>query len=463
MALAIFLGIAAIPFIYYSLVLFSSWRFFRQPADPRDTAFTPPVSILKPFRGLDPDAYENLASFCRQDYPEYELVLCIDPDDETVRQVVEQVKRDFPKRSIRVLSGPGRVATNEKVAKLVRLVAEAQHEIVVISDSDVRVGPDYLRALTAPLSDPKVGAVTCFYVHAGVKSFVDRLQSTGMISDFYAGILVAWQLDGIKFALGPSIATTRARLAGFGGYASIENRPADDLLVGRLIAEQGYEVRLLRYSILTVSDYHSLLDLFHKRLRWIVVMRHMRPWGTLRPALHPRFAVVHRGRDRTAVAGGRRRVPGRLPRDAVRHHLDDRSPRLAPATFAAAGSAHPAMGCDGVCHLAREFHAEQRPMAGGRLLHSRWSAGAREALKGPGLNSFKWGRRPRLRRTPGPARGCSTTHRPTRASAAGQGACPTSVILLCISELPREPHQPIRTTPASTISAPAALRNPTRS
>jgi len=90
---------------------------------------------------------------------------------------------------------------------------------------------------------------------------------------------VAWQLDGIKFALGPSIATTRARLAGFGGYASIENRPADDLLVGRLIAEQGYEVKLLRYSVLTVSDYHSMRDLFQKRLRWIVVMRHMRPWG----------------------------------------------------------------------------------------------------------------------------------------------------------------------------------------
>jgi ceramide glucosyltransferase len=171
------------------------------------------------------------------------------------------------------------VATNDKVAKLARLVAEAQNEIVVISDSDVRVRPDYLQTLIAPLSDPRVGAVTCFYVHADVNNFADRLQTVGMISDFYAGILVAWQLDGIKFALGPSIATTRARLAGFGGYASIENRPADDLLVGRLIAEQGHEVKLLRYSISTVSDYDSMWDLFHKRLRWIVVMRHMRPWG----------------------------------------------------------------------------------------------------------------------------------------------------------------------------------------
>jgi ceramide glucosyltransferase len=283
MAVAVFLGVAAIPFIYYLIVLVSSWRYFHQPeADQgarRDANFAPPVSILKPFRGLDPEAYENLASFCRQDYPDYELVLCIDPDDDKVRDMVEQVKRDFPQRSIRILPGSGRIATNDKVAKLARLVAEAEHEIVVISDSDVRVSPDYLRAITAPLAEPNVGAVTCFYVHAEHQSFVDRLQTAGMISDFYAGILVAWQLDGIKFALGPSIATTRSRLAAFGGYASIENRPADDLLVGRLIAEQGCEVRLLRYSVQTVSDFHSLPDLFRKRLRWIVVMRHMRPWG----------------------------------------------------------------------------------------------------------------------------------------------------------------------------------------
>ncbi len=100
-----------------------------------------------------------------------------------------------------------------------------------------------------------------------------------MFSDFYAGILVARQLDGVKFALGPTIATTRTRLAGFGGYEAIANRPADDLLVGRLICEQGYEVQLLPYTISTVADYQSMRDLLHKRLRWIVVMRQMRPWG----------------------------------------------------------------------------------------------------------------------------------------------------------------------------------------
>src|SRR5262249_31348719 len=194
-------------------------------------------------------------------------------------------KRDFPDRKIRVFFGSGRVATNDKVAKLARLVDEADHEFVVISDSDVRVRPDYLRTVVAPLADPKVGAVTCFYVpthEAGRKvTFVQNLQSTGMLADFYAGIVVAWQLDGVRFALGPTIATTRDRLAGFGGYQAIENKPADDLLVGRLIADQGYDVELLPYCVSTVADYHSFPDLFAKRMRWIVVMRHMRPWGHL--------------------------------------------------------------------------------------------------------------------------------------------------------------------------------------
>jgi len=275
------LTVAAIPFIYYLIAIYSSSRYFRQPPASSSPSFTPPVSILKPIRGLDPDAAENLASFCRLDYPEYEIVFCVDPDDEAVLSVLAGLTADFPHCRIRILHGSGRAATNDKVAKLARLVNDAAHEVVVISDSDVRVRPDYLRRVTAPLGDPQVGAVTCLYVPTEHATFTDHLQSVGMMSDFYAGILVAWQLDGVKFALGPTIATTRARLAEFGGYPELENRPADDLLVGRLIAEQGYQVVLLNYAIATVCDYASLNDLLHKRLRWIVVMRHMRPWGHL--------------------------------------------------------------------------------------------------------------------------------------------------------------------------------------
>ena len=277
------LGVAAIPFIYYLIAIYSSLEYFALERNRAVTpsSFTPPVSILKPIRGLDPDAYENFSSFCRVDYPEYEILFCVGDPDDPVLPVIQELARDFPGHPIRVLFGAGGKGSNDKVAKLARMVKEARHEYVVISDSDVRVRSDYLRKVIAPLADPKVGAVTCFYASPGEKTFADRLQTVGMVSDFYAGVLVARELDGVKFALGPTIATTRARLAEFGGYPAIINQPADDLLVGRLIAEHGHEVRFLPYVISTVADYESLRQLFQKRLRWIVVMRHMRPWGHL--------------------------------------------------------------------------------------------------------------------------------------------------------------------------------------
>lgn len=277
----LFLILAASPFIYYLLVLFSTWRFFWRAEDRLrpDSGFTPPVSNLKPLRGLDPEAYENLASYCRQDYPEYELIFCVGDETDPSVPVLEKLKRDFPERQIRILFGSGRKAINDKVAKLVRMVNEARHEVLVINDSDVRVEPSYLRTVVAPLRDSKVRGVTCLYVSTEDRTFTQSLQSIGMFSDFFPGIFVARQLDGIKFAFGQTIVTTRSCLKAFGGYEAIENRPADDLLVGRFIAQQGYEVDLLPYAVKTVPDYDSFRGLFIKRLRWLTVMRHMRPWG----------------------------------------------------------------------------------------------------------------------------------------------------------------------------------------
>jgi len=278
----LFLGVAGIPFIYYFLALYSSWQFFRRTSKSnKNLNFTPPVSNLKPIRGMDAEAYENFASYCNQDYPDYELLFGIGDGDEAVLEVIERLKRDFPERRIRAVHVSGHTAPNDKVVKLARLVSEAQNEVLVINDSDVRVRPDYLRSVVGPLRDPKVGAVTCLYVSTHEHTFLQKLQSIGMICDFYPGILVARQLDGVKFAFGQTIVTTRKHLAGFGGYSAIENRPADDLLVGRLVAEQGFEVELLPYAVETVADFRSLPEFFFKRLRWMTVMRHMRPWGHL--------------------------------------------------------------------------------------------------------------------------------------------------------------------------------------
>lgn len=279
----VFLFLAAIPFIYYALALFSSGRFFRASRRPtgRNDRFTPPVSNLKPVRGLDPEAYQNFASYCRQDYPEYELIFCAGSPQDPAVPVIEKLIADFPDRRIRLVFSDGHTAVNDKVAKLRRLVDEAKYEVLVINDADVRVEPDYLRTVVAPLEDPNTGAVTCLYLSTDETNFVERLQTIGMLSDFYPGLLVAWKLDGVKFALGQTIVTTRTKIRNFGGYQSLENKPADDLLVGRLVAEQGCEVVLLPYAVNTVADFESLRGFLDKRARWMTVMRHMRPWGHL--------------------------------------------------------------------------------------------------------------------------------------------------------------------------------------
>jgi ceramide glucosyltransferase len=271
-----FLVAVAAPFIYYLLVLYSSWRFFSQPKPKPRNMFTPPVSVLKPIRGLDPEAYQNFSSFCNQDYPEYEILFCVGQTDDPVMPTLEKLIHDFPKCRIRIVFCPNKEAVNDKVAKLRRLVAEAQYEAVVMGDSDVRATPDYLRTVVAPLGDSKVGAVTCFYLPAHLQTLAENLQTIGMVSDFYAGLLVGWQLEGIRFALGATIVTSRDRLAEFGGLQVIENQPGDDLLIGRLIAEHGHEVKLLPYTVMKLGGCHSLKDLLAKRMRWMVVMKHMR-------------------------------------------------------------------------------------------------------------------------------------------------------------------------------------------
>jgi len=298
---------AAIPFIFYFLAIYSCSRYFWQARNysRNNPDFTPPVSNLKPVRGLDADAYENFASFCRQDYPEYELIFCVTDQTDPSVPVIQKLMRDFPERKIRLLYSAGHTAINDKVAKLRLMEREAQYEYLVINDSDVRVDPGYLRRMVEPLRDPKVGGVTCFYVSSQEGSFVEKVQTIGMISDFYAGVLVAWQLDGIHFALGPTMVSTKQRVRGFGGFQVLENRPADDLLFGRLIAEQGVEVRLLPCAVETVPDFQGLGELLSKRVRWMTVMRALRPWGhfgllftwglpwtTLAVLVHPTLGVA---------------------------------------------------------------------------------------------------------------------------------------------------------------------------
>lgn len=302
----ILLFVAAIPFLYYLLAIYSAVQFFRtaRREAPQSLDFTPSVSCLKPVKGLDPDAYENYSSFCKQDYPDYEILFCVDPDDPALL-LIEKLQRDFPERQIRILLGSGRDAVNDKVARLVRLTKEARHDLFVITDGDVRVRPDYLRNVVAPFRDPKVGAATCMYVSTKETTFLEELQSISMISDFFANVIIAWRLDGVKFAFAQTIVTTRKNIDGFGGYEVLESRPADDFYIGHFAAEQGFDTKLLPYVVQSVADFRTLSDLFYKRVRWATVQRHMRPWGhlglcftwglpwaLLAVAIHPTFSVA---------------------------------------------------------------------------------------------------------------------------------------------------------------------------
>jgi ceramide glucosyltransferase len=298
---------AAIPFIFYFLAMYSSRRYFwhSRNQSEKNLSFTPPISNLKPVRGLDPDTYENFASFCRQDYPEYEVIFCVTDQTDPSVPVIRKLMQDFPEQKIRLLYSAGHTAINDKVAKLRLMEREAQYEYLVINDSDVRVDSGYLRRVVEPFRNPHVGGVTCFYVSPREKSFVEKLQTIGMISDFYAGVLVAWQLDGVHFTLGPTMVSTKQRVRAFGGFQVLENRPADDLLFGRLIAEQGVEVKLLPCVVETVPDFKGMRELLAKRVRWMTVMKTMRPWGhfgllftwglpwtTLAVLVHPTLGVA---------------------------------------------------------------------------------------------------------------------------------------------------------------------------
>src|SRR5215470_18287187 len=274
----IILAIAALPSVYYLVAIYSARRYFLTPRRPTGE-FAPPVSILKPVRGLDPASYENFATFCRQDYGDYEIVFAVADDDDPAIDVIRQLIADFPERSIRLLIGAPSLGPSSKVNKLCRLTREARHDIFVISDSDIRVASDYLRSVVAPFRDARVGAVTCLYAGITNDRIASELESIGIATDFAAGVLTAWQFQGLRFALGATMATTRKRLCEIGGFEALVTYCADDYQLGYRIAERGYVVALPQHVVESECSVRTLSDYLQHQLRWAITIRHSRPWG----------------------------------------------------------------------------------------------------------------------------------------------------------------------------------------
>lgn len=269
------------PFAYYLLALWASTTYFRErkrtPA--RRPGFEPPVSILKPVRGLDSEAYENFASFCALDYPEYEILFCVNDADDAVVPVIEKLQRDFPDRNIRLLIGAPRRGASGKVNKLCRLAQEARYNVLVISDSDVRVGENYLQEVTAPLEDPQVGAVTVFFKSTTSGGAGANLDAVGSGVEFAASALLARRLEGVHFTLGATTATTKEVLAKIGGFEALSNHYVDDYELGKRIFELGYRIEFAPTPVRMVYPRESLRQFLRHELRWTIGLRNVRPGG----------------------------------------------------------------------------------------------------------------------------------------------------------------------------------------
>jgi ceramide glucosyltransferase len=278
------LALALAPSAYYLLASFAAWRFFRnRPAAPAGVPadFAPPASVLKPIRGLDREAYENYASVCRQDYPEFEILFCVTDTQEPAIPVIERLIRDFPERRIRLLFGSEPLGVSDKVNKLCRMAREARHDIVIVSDSDVRVDPGFLRAVVEPFRNAQVGGVTCLYRGLTDGSFASSLEALGNSTDFAPGVLVAWLFGGVDFMLGAVMATTKKHLAEIGGFESLADYFCDDYELGNRIAARGHRVVLSKFPVDIIYPRETLFDAFRHQLRWNLSIRSSRPWGHL--------------------------------------------------------------------------------------------------------------------------------------------------------------------------------------
>jgi ceramide glucosyltransferase len=297
--------LALSPLGYYVTAIFAAIRFFRRERAKQLPSFTPPVSLLKPVRGVDFGSYDNFASFCVQDYPEYEILFCVNEMSDAAVPVIEKVMEDFPERGIRILSNALQIGSNRKINNLALLTREAKYEILLQTDGDVRVGPNYIRELVAPFADPAVGVASCFYRAIAQNSFWSELEAVGTASDFFAGALVAEWKEGITFALGASVGTTKTWLAKIGGYETIANLLADDYELGNRVHRAGGKVLLCREPVWTMYPAQGARGFWDHQVRWARTVRlcrpvsfigllftHGLPWALLAAAVAPSAGIA---------------------------------------------------------------------------------------------------------------------------------------------------------------------------
>jgi ceramide glucosyltransferase len=262
---------------FYIAALFSAFRFARRRQETSSAEFSPRVSVLKPVYGVDFGSEENFASFCRQNYPNYEILFAVNDESDPAVPLIRKLIAAYPERKIRLITGAPFLGENRKVNNLALMAREASHEILAITDGDVRVGPGYLRTVVAPFRDSSTGAVTSLYRGVTERSFFGELEALGAATDFAAGVLVAERTEGLHFALGASIVTTKSWIQRIGGLEPIAHLLADDYELGNRIAESGGEVILSSEVVATMYPVQTLQGFWDHQLRWARTVRLCRP------------------------------------------------------------------------------------------------------------------------------------------------------------------------------------------
>ncbi len=269
--------IAGVPLAYYVVTTVAAMRFFSQERKKVLGAYTPPVSVLKPVRGVDFASYENFKSFCLQDYPEYEILFCVNDLDDAAVPLIRSLAEEFPQRSIRLLSNAAQIGSNRKVNNLALLARESKYELLAQSDGDVRVGANYLRELAAAFEFAEIGVVSCFYRGVIQKNIWAEIEALGAATDFSGGVLVADWMEGVTFALGASVATTKTWLGKIGGYEALANVLADDYEIGNRVAKAGGRAMLSREVVETMYPAVTFGEFWEHQVRWARTVRLCRP------------------------------------------------------------------------------------------------------------------------------------------------------------------------------------------
>lgn len=266
--------------IYGAMVLAAAARFRRCGRSLPSPSFAPPVSLLKPLHGAEPGLEAHLGTFFEQNYPAYEILFCARHVDDAGLAVARQVAARYPDVPVQFLTTGEPNLPNAKILSLERMALVARHDIFIISDSDVRVTPDYVHAVVAPFVDAEVGAVTCLYRGVAAEGGLwSRLEATGMSIEMTSGVLVAEMLEGMKFALGPTMAVRRSCVQKMGGFLPMGDYCSDDFLLGNWVAEQGSKVVLSHHVIDHVVLHADFWPSMQHQARWMKSTRFSRPKG----------------------------------------------------------------------------------------------------------------------------------------------------------------------------------------